>query len=70
MPTLPTFTVTQAQADRLLAAYGSVDNYKAWLKEQIIEYVVEVEGDVTFAQARDTVNANDASLRADLANAT
>jgi uncharacterized NAD(P)/FAD-binding protein YdhS len=43
MPALPTFTVTDAQAQRLLAAFGSVDNYKAWLKEQLVRYVVDHE---------------------------
>lgn len=43
MPDLPTITVTQVQADRMIAAYGSVDNYKAWLKDQIIQYVTMVE---------------------------
>lgn len=43
MPTLPTVTVTQTQADRMLAAYGSVAAYKQWLVKQIKEYVVYQE---------------------------
>lgn len=43
MPTLPTVTVTQAQADRMLAAYGDVAGYKRWLVESIKTYVVEQE---------------------------
>ena len=43
MPTLPTITVTDAQAQRMLAAYGSVDNYKKWLTKQIIEFVIRTE---------------------------
>ena len=43
MPTLPTLTVTQAQADRMLAAWGDTESYKVWLKEQIIKYVIEWE---------------------------
>ena len=43
MPNLPTIFVTDAQADRLLAAFGSVENYKAWLKATLIDYVVEHE---------------------------
>ena len=50
MPDLPTLTVTSAQATRMLAAYGARDatktpteNYKAWLKEKIIEEVVAFE---------------------------
>jgi hypothetical protein len=43
MPDLPTLTVTQAQADRMLAAWGSASNYKEWLKNQVIAYVVAKE---------------------------
>lgn len=43
MPTLPTVTVTQTQADRMLAAYGSVTAYKQWLVKMIKEYVVYQE---------------------------
>jgi hypothetical protein len=43
MPDLPTITVTQAQADRMLAAYGSVANYRLWLKTTIIQYVTTTE---------------------------
>lgn len=55
MPTLPTLTVTQAQADRLIAVFGSVDAYKIWLKQTLVEYVVRVESskamrDFTLAQ--------------------
>lgn len=43
MPTLPTIEVTQTQADRMLAAYGSVENYKKWLKNQIVLFVTDKE---------------------------
>jgi len=51
MPTLPTLTVTQAQADRMLAAYGvpgetqaqTIDRYKAWLTKQITDFVIAYE---------------------------
>ena len=32
MPQLPTFTVSGAQATRLLAPFGDSDGYKAWLR--------------------------------------
>jgi hypothetical protein len=70
MPTLPTLTVTQAQADRLLAAFGTVDQYKAWLKEQLINYVVSHESQATYQQATTTVEANEATLRSDLNSVT
>jgi len=43
MPNLPTLTVTQAQADRMLATYGDVDTYKEWLRVQIIDFVLRAE---------------------------
>ncbi len=56
MPDLPTFTVTTAQATRLLAVFGSPAKYKAWLREQIKREVVAHESreaaDVAAAAAR------------------
>lgn len=43
MPTLPTLTVTQEQADRMLAAWGSAAKYTDWLKQEIIEFVLNKE---------------------------
>lgn len=43
MVALPTIEVTQAQADRVLAAYGSVANYRAWLRRGVVDYVVQFE---------------------------
>jgi hypothetical protein len=54
MPTLPTFTVTQATADRLLAAFsGQVDEagveltpvqaYRRWLKQTLVNRVMQSE---------------------------
>lgn len=43
MPDLPTINVTQAQADRMLAAFGSVPKYKEWLRQQIVNHVLSVE---------------------------
>lgn len=45
MPDLPTLTVTQAQADRLIAVFGDVAAYKAWLREALKGYVLAAEGD-------------------------
>lgn len=68
MPTLPTLTVTQAQADRMIAAYGdpgdttaqAVEKYKAWLTESIVDYVLR-------AEARDLHEQHNAALRDALA---
>jgi hypothetical protein len=43
MPALPTLTVTDEQANRMLAAWGSAENYSAWLKSEIIEFVLNKE---------------------------
>lgn len=43
MPALPTLDVTKAQADRMMAAFGSVENYKEWLRQQILHYVIDTE---------------------------
>ena len=69
MPTLPTLTVTQAQADRLLAAFGSQAAYKQWLKDNIIAFVVEHEAQATLDAARQTVLDNETQLTTDLSSA-
>lgn len=43
MPDLPTFTVSDTQAQRILNAFGSVQNYKDWLSENIKSYVFHHE---------------------------
>lgn len=43
MPDLPTFTVTNAQATRALAAFGSTFQYKVWLADSVRKYVRTVE---------------------------
>ncbi len=48
--TLPTITVTDAQAQRLLAAFGTADNYKKWLKIQLVRYVLNVEAQKAYDQ--------------------
>ena len=46
MPNLPTVSVTQAQADRILVAFGvdqpsAVEAYKVWLIKELRAYVTE-----------------------------
>ena len=43
MPMLPTEEVTAAQAERVMAAFGSVGIYLAWLRRQVVEYVISHE---------------------------
>lgn len=40
MPNLPTFNVTQAEADKLIAMFGSTDDYLKWLRDQLKEEVI------------------------------
>jgi len=50
MPALPTLTVPQAMADRIIAAFGpnmtqaeAVARYKEWLRRNVVTYVEEAE---------------------------
>ena len=51
MVTLPTFDVTEVQAQRLLAAFGSVSAYKSWLRQRLIDYVIVTEQSRLAAEA-------------------
>lgn len=64
MPDLPTLTVTTAQAQRCLAAWGSVAAYKEWLADSVRRYVRGAERaavlDPIQQQLRDALAALDA----------
>lgn len=66
MPNLPTLTVTDAQADRMLAAWGTIDHYKAWLQQQIIEFVIEAERRVANQEFMQQQNEAAEATRAEL----
>lgn len=66
MPTLPTLTVTDAQATRMIAAFGSAEAYRTWLKEQIIDYVVAKELEVKKVQKENELKTLDATARSEL----
>lgn len=53
MPTLPTFDVTDEQAARLMAAFGTPAAYKAWLRRQIVDAVKRIEGRQRAQQVKD-----------------
>lgn len=57
MPDLPTLTVTDPQAARCLAAWGSVAAYKAWLAGQVAGYVRATERATVLAGAQDAALA-------------
>ena len=58
MPALPTLTVTQAQLDRLTAAFGDAATYKAWLKDTLKEEVARREISVQGQAIRSDVYAS------------
>lgn len=43
MPDLPTVTITDTQAARVLAAFGTIAKYRAWLRAQVTDAVRERE---------------------------
>lgn len=43
MATLPTIEVTAAQAQRLLSVFETTDEYKKWLRNNLIDYVLSYE---------------------------
>jgi hypothetical protein len=43
MPEMPTFPVTQVQADRIREALGSVDNVRRIYRQAVIDAVIEAE---------------------------
>lgn len=45
MPDLPTYTVTSAQASRIIAAFGSQLEYRRWLRATVINIVVSRESE-------------------------
>lgn len=66
MPTLPTLTVTDAQATRLMAVFGDVPAYKAWLLRQLKAKVMEAEMAQARADAQAYVEQKRVALEAEL----
>ena len=70
MPALPTLTITDDQATRCLAAWGSVAAYKAWLAAEVAGYVRATEraailADVLAAQELALAGIDDSDPLAD-----
>jgi hypothetical protein len=57
VPALPTLTITDDQATRCLAAWGSVAAYKAWLASEVAGYVRASERATVLADAQDAALA-------------
>lgn len=66
MPTLPTFTVTDAQAARLMAAFGDTATYREWLKQNLIDYVISYEERKDYEAWRAARTVKNEQSRADL----
>jgi hypothetical protein len=66
MPDLPTLTVTTAQANRMLAAFGSAANYREWLRARIVDEVKRVETRSILVQADADQRAKAAEIDAAL----
>lgn len=63
---LPTISIRDEHADRVIAAFGDVTAYKAWLREQVVSYVVGVEQRAMQAEALEQQRAAAAALRTEL----
>lgn len=61
MPALPTLTITDEQAARCLAAWGSAGAYRAWLAGQVRGYVRAQERAAALAEI---LSAQEAALAA------
>lgn len=66
MPDLPTLTVTQAQADRMIAAWGTAAAYRQWLRSKIVEYVIDYETTQTDLAYKSQREADRAQARLEL----
>lgn len=66
MPDLPTLTVTTTQATRITTAFGDAAAYRAWLRQQIKNYVIVHEREALQAKFDADAAASDAQVNADL----
>ena len=66
MPQLPTLTVSQPQADRLMAVFGSVEAYKLWLLNALKGKVMESEAAKAKVDAQAYVEGRRAQLETDM----
>lgn len=70
MRDLPTLTVTDSQAGRILDAFEDRAAYLAWLRKQLVEYVINVEQSRMQADALEQQRQAVTALRAELDTAT
>ena len=70
MATLPTLTVSSAQAQRINAAFGGVDEYQRRLKEWVTFEVIRAEVQALDAQHEQAVKAKWEEVAADMGTTT
>ena len=68
MPALPTITVTQENMDRLIATFGTAQNYKQELRIWIRERVTEFETRKTMDQHQQELIAKRQQIKTDLSD--
>ena len=51
MPNLPTLTVTDDQATRILAVFHDAPTYRRWLRDRVVETVLRAERTVLEGEA-------------------
>lgn len=66
MPDLPTLTVTAEQEQRILAAFGTADAYRDWLRAQITTAVTRIEVNAIAAKMETQMDAKAAEVRSAL----
>lgn len=70
MASLPTVVMTEAQVARILAAFGGETAYRAWLRDRVVDHVVDHEQKRMAAEALTAQRDALAALRAELAEPT
>lgn len=68
MPNLPTLAVTDPQATRITAAFGSVANYKTELRKWIKDRVLQHEAQVLMDKLDADVQTKIQNIEQDLGN--
>lgn len=66
MPDLPTITVTDAQATRILNAFGDAATYRAWLRQSVRDYVLSKEATAIRAEQQAKMDAAVAAINTEL----
>ena len=63
---LPTIQVTDAQAQRITAAFGTTEEYRKWLRRQVAERVIRYENSARTQALQAELDANASQVLIDL----